>query len=445
MAHDKFLTIVNTINEALVSAVSDPESRREYFNSWEARDGRGAGSPFSRKTPLDLRSMFWLIAGRMVRSLSVGLDAFFGTLGLPVPTKSAFSMKRTLVRSGFFAHVNSLAVSGFYSLPGVRTWKGYVLLACDGTRLALPDVREIGDCFGYYHTPSGAELYPSARGTIFQDTLNDITVLARIEEKDTDEKRTFEKYFEEAAGLVGRRSIMLADRGYFSYLLMHRMNASGQFFVMKAKTTPWSRRFLDSGKKEAVVEIVPSRSTSVYSDPGWRGQAKKTVTARLVRFDHPNGEADVLVTNIMDRGVAGHREVVRLYRLRWPAETSYGVYKNDMALELFSSFRADGVRQDFYAAVILYNLASVMAADADPHKKNYKPDMNVVVGLLHNLCPHLALQKDSRVLKRLLATTMRYASRCLGTVMENRSFPRIRRLRKTSGKFYRQTNFSIAV
>ena len=445
MAHDKFSTIINTINDEIDFIGNDIESVGRYFNSWHTKTSKPGGRVFGRKTALSLQAMTWLIISRIVQSLSVRLDSFFGSLDLPVPTKSAFSMKRTLIRSEYFSHINDCVVKKFYTMPQIKTWKGYVLLACDGSRLGLPDVEELGSSFGYYHTNKGVRLYPSAKAAIFQDTLNNITVLGEIENKDKDERYTFEERFEEANELAGGRSIMLVDRGYFSYLLMYLMNKKNQFFVMKCRTTPWSRKFIESGKKESVEDIIPSGATSVYSQREWRISKKKTITVRLVRFDHPDGNTDVLVTNIMDRHMATAKDIISLYRFRWPAETSYGVYKNDMAIELFSSFRIDGVRQDFYAALILYNMAAILAFDTDRHRPEYKPDMNVMVGLVHNLCPPLALEKNPGMLKRRIAITLLYAAKCLSTVKPNRSYPRERRTRKINGKFYRHTNYAIAV
>lgn len=127
-------------------------------------------------------------------------------------------------------------------------------------------------------------------------------------------------------------------------------------------------------------------------------------------------------------------------------ETSYGIYKNEEALELFSSFRPDGVLQDFHAAVILFNLASILDMDCDiKHRDKLKPDMNVIIGLIHNLCPVLALGPANREFARRLRTIADEASHYKILIMPGRSFPRVRRKRKTSGKFFRHTNFSLAV
>lgn len=439
MTHKVFVTLVNAVNDKLVSM----RGQKKYFNGWKDSVD---GSPFCRKTKLTLQIVFWLIVSRIVQSLPISLASFFDQLGLPIPTKGAFSMKRMLIKSELFEDVNKSIVKEIYTPEhSMKTWKGYIIVACDGSRVALPNVVELGEAFGWYHTYQGARLYPCAKAAIFQDTLNNITVLAALVGKDTDERYTFEANYAEANALVGGKSIMPIDRGYFSYLLMYLMIKDGQLFVMKSRNTAWQADFLSSGKKEDTIEIRPSRSTSIYKNEQWLQESEKKIRVRLVRFDHPDGSADVLVTNIFDRSLASCKEVVEIYRLRWPSETAYGIYKNDMALELFSTFRKDGVLQDFFAAVIMYNLASALAMDCKRSSKGKKVNMNVAVGLIHDMCVLLSLGTADKVVTKRIRTDTEYLSHCLSDVKPDRSFPRVRRCRKTSGKYYRHTNFSMAV
>lgn len=433
---------INTLQNRLVEISNHIFDYSKYFNNWHNNENAEDPHVFQRNCKLSLPSVFWLIVSRIANTLPVALDNFFGQLNLPVPGKSAFSQKRKLIKSEFFSDMNKTLVEGYYKQGKYRTWKGYVVMACDGSRIALPDVEELGEEFGYYHNTKGEQLYPCAKAALFQDNLNNITVLAEIVHKNTDEKYSFERMFAEANDLAGGKSIIDIDRGYFSYLLIFKMIISDQFFIMKAKTTPWARAFLNSGKKDMTIRITPSRATSIYSDEEWRKRKDKTLEVRLVRSENKDGHACVLITNI-NRATASAKEIVELYRLRWPVETAYGVYKNDMALELFSTFRIDGIKQDFFAALLLYNLSSMLAMGCGYRKKK-KPDMNIAVGLVHNLCPTLAKgssEEQKRRIRQIRNEIGMYAS----YVILGRSFSRKRHLRKTSGKFFRDTNFSAAV
>lgn len=446
MAHQLFDYMINTLEDKLVSVENAMDDNGKYFNSWHPKASTNKANVFIRKTKLTLHIMFWLIVSRIVKSLPVALDSFFSTLNLPTPSKSAFSMKRTLIKSEFFQFMSNSLAEAFYKSSSVKKWRDYVLVSCDGSRIALPEIEELGEKFGWYHTCQGEELYPSAKACVFQDTLNNLTLYAALEPKDKDERYSFEEHFEEALAITGRRIIMLLDRGYFSYLIIYLMINRDIKFVMKARDLPWREEFIKSGKKQSTININPSRTTSIYSNRDWRKEQKKELTVRLVRFKHPDGTVDVLVTNLTSAEGITCTDIIELYRLRWPVETAYGIYKNEEALELFSSFRLDGILQDFHAAVILFNPASILAMDCDIKNKNkLKPDMNVIIGLIHNLCPVLVLDPGDKEFRRRLKAIVSEASHYKIWIIHGRSFSRVRRKRKTSGKFYRHTNFSIAV
>lgn len=446
MAHQLFDHMINALENKLVSVENAMESNGKYFNRWHTKASSDKANVFIRKTKLTLHVMFWLIVSRIVQSLPVALDSFFSTLGLPSPSKSAFSMKRTVIKSEFFQFMSNSLAEEFYKSSSVKKWRGFVLISCDGSRIALPEIEELGEKFGWYHTYQGEELYPSAKACVFQDTLNNITLYAALEPKDKDERYSFEEHFEEALAITGQRVIMLLDRGYFSYLTIYLMIKKNIKFVMKARDLPWREEFLKSGKKQDTVRINPTKATSVYTNRDWRKEQVKELAVRLVRFEHPDGTVDVLVTNLTSAEGITCTDIIELYRRRWPVETAYGIYKNEEALELFSSFRPDGILQDFHAAVILFNLASILAMDCDiKNKGKRKPDMNVIIGLIHNLCPVLVLGPGDKEFRRRLKNIANEASHYKIWIIYGRSFSRIRRKRKTSGKFYRHTNFSIAV
>lgn len=322
MAHHLFDYIINALENKLVSVESDMEMYREYFKSWHPKDPSGIVKVFSRNTILTLPVMFWLIVSRIIQSLPVALDSFFSALNLPSPTKSAFSMKRTVIKSSFFQLMENVLIEKFYKSDSVKKWRNYTLVSCDGSRIALPEIEELGRRFGWYHTYQGEELYPSAKACVFQDTLNNITVYAALEPKDKDERYSFEEHFEEVISVTGSKTIMLLDRGYFSYLTMYLMIKKNIKFVMKARELPWRDEFLRSGRKQQTIRINPTKTTSIYGNRDWRRESVKKLTVRLVRFEHPDGTVDVLVTNLTSAEKVSSADIIELYRLRWPVETA---------------------------------------------------------------------------------------------------------------------------
>ena len=89
--------------------------------------------------------------------------------------------------------------------------------------------------------------------------------------------------------------------------------------------------------------------------------------------------------------------------------------------------------------------ASIMAHDCKRLPKGKKIDMSVAVGVIHILCPVFTGFLSGTVTRFRIRSDMEYLSHCLTEVRPGRSFERLRRKRKTSGKFYRHLNFSLSV
>lgn len=55
-----------------------------------------------------------------------------------------------------------------------------------------------------------------------------------------------------------------------------------------------------------------------------------------------------------------------LYRLRWGVESKYRELKNRLEIEAFNSVKPISIRQEFFAAMYLSNLAAIIKSQADP-------------------------------------------------------------------------------
>ena len=92
-----------------------------------------------------------------------------------------------------------------------------------------------------------------------------------------------------------------------------------------------------------------------------------TLTVRFVRIVLPHGVVEVLATSVFDDTVLSVSDLAELYHLRWGIETFYGILKTRLGLENFSGYTQEAILQDFYAAVFLTGLESILTKDAEQH------------------------------------------------------------------------------
>jgi len=66
----------------------------------------------------------------------------------------------------------------------------------------------------------------------------------------------------------------------------------------------------------------------------------------------------------LDKNLYRTQEFGELYYLRWGIETFYGLLKGRLVLENFTGKTVEAVKQDFYAAIFISNLESVLIGPA---------------------------------------------------------------------------------
>ena len=109
------------------------------------------------------------------------------------------------------------------------------------------------------------------------------------------------------------------------------------------------------------------------------------ITVRFVRVTLETGEAEVLVTSLLDEAAYPTDDFKDLYHLRWGIETLYGTLKGRLALEAFSGQTPQAVLQDFHATILISGLESVLTQVAQktldvktPHNR-YRQQVNKAV------------------------------------------------------------------
>jgi hypothetical protein len=88
------------------------------------------------------------------------------------------------------------------------------------------------------------------------------------------------------------------------------------------------------------------------------------IRVRLVRLVLADGTIEVLVTNLLDEQRYPTAGFGPLYNLRWGVETFYGRLKTRLTLQNFSGYTLEAVKQDFFAAVFLTGLETLLTDEA---------------------------------------------------------------------------------
>jgi len=327
---------------------------------------RSAATCFTRKRKLDFTTVLGLLLRKGVKSLQLMLNEW--VLGLaeeaePV-SASAFTQARAHLRHTAFIELNQCAVvEVMYRDDTYRRFKGWRLLAVDGSKVVLPDSADTRASFGQIKYKNsqveGKRTY--AMASVLYDVLNQValdSVLAPA--------RSYEvKLAMDHIVHTQEDDLIVADRGYAAYVFLAALSRQQRAFVVRCSSGSFgvAQRMLNGEGPDS--QIATLRIPAEQKKGALAAQLPLTLQVRLVRIRLKTGENEVLVTSLLDEDRYPVADLVEIYRLRWGIEGFYGVLKTRLDLENFTGKSAESVRQDFYAAVYLTGLESILTADSN--------------------------------------------------------------------------------
>ena len=280
--------------------------------------------------------------------------------------RSAVTKARQKVDWRIFQELCHQAVAVAYSVLPQREedrWHGMNVYAIDGSKYTLPGTDELRARFdpnsGLAHEGKGH--YPQCLVSTVYDVFRRIPLARTVVEVDGSER-------EEVKALlpfVPEGGVWMFDRGYPSYellLLLSRHYAGYFLFRCSASESfPAVSAFAQSGKKEAIIHITPSKKYKSAVDAETR-KGLPTLTLRAIRMVNPGGEVSILVTNLVDPKAFPRQDIIELYRKRWEIEGYYRDEKVTLEIETFHSRTVNGVLQEFYAVMMMSIITRTLMA-----------------------------------------------------------------------------------
>ena len=321
-------------------------------------------------------------------------------------TKQSFSEARQKLSPLAFTLLNDEFVRGFYE-HDYTTYKGFILLAGDGSVMEIPNTPETQAHYGSIEYSEGSRM-ARARYSHLYDVLNDVSLTPLLARIDAAERDLLKKNVETLRTLIPSDTpiLLLLDRGYPSADLILYLISRGIRFVMRVSSSFYSE--VNLAGSDEVVEIKMTKERRKYlRKQGIRIPRGTVITVRVIRFELASGIIETLITDLRAEEVA-FDEFKPLYHLRWPIEIGLDVTKNQFEVENFSGQKPIIIEQDFYATVLLSNMASLIRHDAQDELQEsqafknrkhseYKVNNNILVGKLKDRLVKIVLEEDQLV------------------------------------------------
>lgn len=351
----------NGIKKTLLTYLCEKLSDPTYVDRHKS-----VASAFTRVRKLTFATVFLLIIKKSVKSLQLVLNEWvLDTKKDFSVTAGALTRARKKLKHTAYVELNEDLVRLYYQAEDdVKRFRGYRLLAFDGSKIALPQTKAISDEFGSkaFGNQTGRSLgrYSEATYEACYDVLNEIAVESVLGKGNAYEVRLAEKML----GAFTSEDILIFDRGYLAYAFMMKLLASNRPFIIrcpKHSSNIVKAMFSGEGSDSQVVDIpLPHQHQKIAQEEGW----PNAIRVRLVRVKLPSGELEVLATSLQDN-TFGVEDFKELYRLRWGVETFFSKIKGRLSLENFTGKTVESVKQDFWATILVSNLETVMTEDVE--------------------------------------------------------------------------------
>ena len=297
-------------------------------------------------------------------------------------TASAYTRARAKLNYTAFIELYRLVREQFYEDGDYYRFKGFRLLAVDGSIIILPNSDNIKKVFTPTITKNQimdfSKEVVQARASVLYDVLNNIVIDASLQDKANGERVLAVSHLQ----YTQKDDLLIFDRGYPSIeLFSHIINNDADFLIRIRRNSFKQVAFLFHSnclQNDVTIEIKAPKN---IKETLIEKNLPIIMQIRFVRVVLGNGEIEVLATSVLNHTVLQTTDFKELYHQRWGIETFFHILKNRLSLENFTGNTALAVQQDFYITMFLSNYESLLVYDTNitlsQKSKEYKNNQKV--------------------------------------------------------------------
>lgn len=292
------------------------------------------------------------------------MDSFFDFHQLKSVSKSALTQARANLCPKVFKQLNRLVANIFYENAVFKKWKGFRVLAVDGSTLQLPGNHpSLKKKFSHHFFGPKADVgHWMSRISYLYDVFNGLILDAAIESYTTSESALCNQHMP----LIKKGDLVLFDRYYASFERMFLLSAKGVHFVFRMKDNWWNcvDAFVKSGLDEQMVCLrLPAKLQYLLEK---YPHLSPVLKVRLVKKTNRKGETQVFCTSLIDNQKYSRKSILNLYKQRWGIEEAYKLIKCRLEVADFSGLTTWAIQQDFYAKTLLITLCNTLCFGIKP-------------------------------------------------------------------------------
>lgn len=380
---------------------------RNKIQSKELKEkGRKNIKDFTRKRKMDFEKLIHYILNKKGLCTNMEINNFFNKINEDTNMSAqALLDQRLKLNPEVFIDLNNDYLQGFYEEykdTDVKTYKGYILKAIDGSDFEIPNTQKSRDAFGRVQCKTG-ESIPRTSVSMCYDVLNEYIIDVIPEKYRANEIYMAKRHIKKDQEITkGYKSLYIMDRNYVSMDFIGFLEKNNIKFLSRLNATYYTKEKERMKSNDEIVDLEHTKDRmkrKYFEDEETRQYLKQTKTTkiRMLKYILNTGEEEYLITNIED---LNYEELFEVYGKRWNIETLYFSLKSKLQMEKFTSSNETIIKQDIYSGVLVYNMIQTMKNEAkeEIEQKKYKHEMkvneNIAIGLFKNEMIYIMMEED---------------------------------------------------
>lgn len=337
----------------------------------------------NRKLPINKLIEFLIFMGGNTQTKEL-LEHF--KFSFKTPTSSAFIQQRSKLVPEALAFILSEFVG---SIKNFKTFKGYRLIAVDGSKVSIPVNPDDKDSYAISNKNSKG--FNLLHVNAFYDVLNKIYLDVTIQAyRKTNEFKALVDMMKQST--IKEKVIILADRGYESYNNIANLEKRNWNYLIRVKSPGGKTGILsktdlpiDTVFDETISILMTRRQTneikanpklyrflpksSTFDFLSLKSKETYPISFRVICVKIAEDTYEYLITNLDVKEFS--LEVLKeLYHKRWGIEISFRELKHTIGMTRFHSKKVDHIKQEIYAKLILYNFCEMITLNVVITQKN---------------------------------------------------------------------------
>ena len=299
-----------------------------------------------------------------IRFFTIWLKNDFKTI-----SSQGIGKQRMFIDPKVFIDMYECFIDELYSkFSGFSKFQGYIIGACDGSIVDLPNVTLTREEFPVGDENLLKEKRIRARVSCILDVHSKHILTAKIVETSVNEIDLAIEHLENLRQRLDiTKLITNYDRGYPSIELMTKIIDLNSKFLIRLPKNVFIHQIKQMKSNDEIIQInmINSRLNN-FDDENLKEKARKMgrLEIRIALVDFGKDEPEILATNLNHEEFTTE-DLKELYKKRWTVETGFDRLKNLIEIEDFSGIRRPIIEQDFYAHLFVYNLAMTIKNHAE--------------------------------------------------------------------------------